>query len=510
VEVTAGGTFDPWPVQAWVEGNGLEVKPAKDKGKLLVTVAPEAAPGTYWIRLYNDEGATSPRPFLVGTLAETLEREPNDAPKKPQALDSSEVTVNGRLERTGDVDGFAVKLRKGQTLVASLEANRLLGSPMDAILQVTSADGFVLDQNHDHHGLDPQLVFVAPADATYVIRTFAFPATPDSGIRFAGGELYVYRLTLTTGGFIDHPYPLAVSRADPGTVELFGWNIPETAKKLGVASDPGTDTVTVSHPHWANTADVRLEPHATVVEIEPNDRPPSSPLALPVTVTGRIDPPRDVDSYPFDAKKGQKLSFRVEARLLGSPLDPVLRLTDAAGKTLAQADDTGPARTATRDPELAFTVPADGSYRLEVRDLHSDGGPRYVYRLRAVPTEPDYDLAVAADRFVLTPGKPLEIPITIDRRNGFDRAIEVSADGLPEGVTAEPVTSAPTGATVKAVRLRLTTEAGPVSAALRIVGRAKGEPELPRTASAALAGLNASTMHLWLTILKPGPAAEKK
>src|SRR5262249_36007488 len=151
----------------------------------------------------------------------------NEDPKKPQVLDSAAVVVNGRLEKQGDVDGFALRLAKGQTLVASVLANRGLGSPMDAVLQVASADGFVLDQNNDYHGLDPQLVFTAPADGTYVVRTFAFPAVPDSGIRFAGGETFIYRLTLTTGGFAEYAYPLAVPRADPGQVELVGWNIPE-------------------------------------------------------------------------------------------------------------------------------------------------------------------------------------------------------------------------------------------------------------------------------------------
>src|ERR1700722_2720077 len=51
VEITAAGTFERWPVQVWVTGKGVEVKPAKDKGKLTVTVAADAVPGTYWLRL---------------------------------------------------------------------------------------------------------------------------------------------------------------------------------------------------------------------------------------------------------------------------------------------------------------------------------------------------------------------------------------------------------------------------------------------------------------------------
>ena len=98
---------------------------------------------------------------------------------------------------------------------------------MDAVLQVVSADGFVLAQNDDDVGRDPRIVFEAPAAGTYIVRLFAFPATPDSSIRFAGGSAFVYRLTLTTGGFLDHAFPLAVGRDGPRAVEAIGWNIPE-------------------------------------------------------------------------------------------------------------------------------------------------------------------------------------------------------------------------------------------------------------------------------------------
>jgi hypothetical protein len=131
VEVTAGGTFDRWPVSVWSNAKGVEAKAGKDKGKLSVTVAADATPGLCLLRLHTVDGASPLRPFLVGTLAEVNEQEPNDDPKKPQAV-TTPVTVNGVLQKAGDVDLFAVTLAKGQTLVAALDANRALGSPPDA------------------------------------------------------------------------------------------------------------------------------------------------------------------------------------------------------------------------------------------------------------------------------------------------------------------------------------------------------------------------------------------
>jgi len=65
---------------------------------------------------------------------------------------------------------------------------------------------------------------------------------------------------------------------------------------------------------------------------------------------------------------------------------------------------------------LTFTPPVDGRYRVEVADLHGEAGPRYGYCLRALTAQPDYQLSLAADRFTIAPGKPLDVVVAIDRR----------------------------------------------------------------------------------------------
>ena len=64
--------------------------------------------------------------------------------------------------------------------------------------------------------------------------------------------------------------------------------------------------------------------------------------------------------------------------------------------------------------------PEDILYIRKLIEQHPTDSRRKVYRLRATRAEPDYALTVAADRFTLTPGKPLDIPVTVERRNGFD------------------------------------------------------------------------------------------
>jgi Bacterial pre-peptidase C-terminal domain len=498
VEVTAGGEFDLWPPRVWADQPGIEIQPSPEKGKLAITVTPAAHIGVAWLRLYNEDGASGPRPFIVGTLRELDETEPNDYAKHPQMLPAAKVTVNAKLARAGDVDCFGVSLRRGQTLVAAVEANGHLGSPMDSVLQVVSSQGYVLAQSDDDRGLDPSLAFEAPSDGLYVLRTFAFPATPDQTIAFAGGGTFIYRLTVTTGGFVDHPYPLAAECTRPTQLELYGWNIPESSRFFTFAANDASSMLQVELPMLANSAEVQIVPHAAIVEQEPNDPEHPQPITLPVTITGCVDPERDRDVFQFSARKDQKILVRVESRSLGLPLDPVLRVTDGSGKVLSDVDDTAGAR----DPELSFSAPADGDYRLWVRDLNGRGGFRYVYRLTLAAPEPDFSLSAAIDRVSLSPEKPGSIPVVIDRKNGFAGPISIRADGLPDGMTAEAVTSSPTGDKAKKVTIKLAASKAPTSGAFRIVGTSEGDRPIQHRASVLITGLVNPPSDLWATGVK--------
>lgn len=506
VTVEAAGKTDPWPPKVWLDRPGLTVVPAKDKGKLTVTATATTAPGVYWFRLYNDEGPSPQRPLIVGTLPEINETEPNNDHRQPQKLETSSVVINGRLNSGGDVDTFAVKLAAGQTVVASMIANEVLASPMDAVLEIVSAEGFRQSYNHDTFNFDPQIVFTAPEEGIYLIRTFAFPANPNSTIAFSSAANYIYRLTVTTSGYVNHPWPLAVSAADRTEVELRGWNIAEPDRFLGIAPEnEAADGVIPVVFGLSDRGPVRAVPHPVTVESANNDQDHPQQLTLPMTVSGAISQPLDEDWYRFSATKGQKIEFRVESWSLGYPLDPLLRLTDGNGKRLAQADDQGGGR---RDAVITHTIPADGEYRLMVRDLHRHGGFRYVYRLSAVQPQPDFALNLAADNFTLTPGKPLEIPVTVERKNGFAAEITITAHDLPEGVTATEVKSLPKGDTAKTVKLQLTAATGPLSGTFRVVGQTSGEATISRTADAPIGSFTARTESPWLTVQKP--ATEKK
>lgn len=123
-------------------------------------------------------------------------------------------------------------------------------------------------------------------------------------------------------------------------------------------------------------------------EKEPNDDNADAVAvpSLPTVINGQILP-GEVDRFKFSARTGQRLVFSVEARSLIPYLadavpgwfQAVLTVFNAKGKELAFADDF----LGSPDPVLAFTVPADGEYYLEIRDSIYRGRDDFLYRITA-------------------------------------------------------------------------------------------------------------------------------
>ncbi len=490
--VQASGSFDPWPVEAWCSDPKIVIKAGKDRGQYEVKLQPDAKPGIAWIRLHNSAGASPLRPFIVGVLPEVAEKEPNDQPDKPQPIDRS-CTVNGKLAKSGDVDVYSLRMEQGQTLVASLTANDLLRSPIDAVLQVIDANGFVLEQNHDHRGLDPQVAFTAPKAGTFGVRVFAFPSQPDSSIRHFGSDLAIYRLTLTTDGFEDYPLPLATQAGSKATVRFEGWNRERTPRV----------------PSWIT---VREEPHPC---FDFTAAKPQNKLVPPLTLTDRIASDSAINRYTIAAVKGKAIQVQIESRTLELPLTPVLRLLDSTGKQLSR---TEPARP-NMDCELSYTPTKDEVLTLELRDLYRAGGSRFVYRLRIVHPVPDFEVTAAGDRFALAPGTPLEIPLTVALRGGAQVSnYQFEAIGLPKDIKLELIQPDPKAAAKDRLpKLKLTTNTKNLSTAFRVnlIATLKNGGSITRPVRTALAEFNTTTEDLWLTVgseakVAPPPAKKKK
>ncbi len=491
VEVEVLGKLGTAPVLVWTDQEHITGELSKDKKKLRLTISENAQPGVCWVRVCNNEGASALRPFLVGRLPEVKETEPNQSLDKAQLVNAVGTVINGKLHANGELDTFKVSLKKGQTLVADVVANEVIGSPMDAILQVVSAKGFVLAQEDDSPKFDPRIAIMAPEDGEYFVRVFAFPATPNSSIRYAGGADYVYRLTLTTGPYVHHTDPLAVQKGKPRKMLLKGFNLPPEGAPHEMGSSEENAADAIPFPS--------VQPFSLPVTEYPNfaeqdQKNGASPFTPPFSITACIAKPDEIDRYQLTCKKGETLFVQVESSALGFPLDPVLEIKDAKGQSIKVVDDK--ARNVF-DAEYRWKVPADGNYQIEITDRFGHGGWDYAYRLIVEQPRPEFQLSLASDAFTITKGKPLEIPVTITRSNGFAEKIEITVKGLPKGITAEAITSEPKGPTAKSVNLKLTAKDNtPFHGPVWIEGQAGNQ-----TSAATNPTIKAShkAQHVWIT-----------
>jgi hypothetical protein len=98
----------------------------------------------------------------------------------------------------------------------------------------------------------------------------------------------------------------------------------------------------------------------------------------PLTLNGALQgPERDV--FRIQAKSGEKQVFEVEARRLGSAIDPVLEILDTSGKTVARSED---APLLGLDARVAVTFPRDGYYYVVVHDSRYSTQMANFYRLK--------------------------------------------------------------------------------------------------------------------------------
>lgn len=518
VEVSVEKSVGTLPVSVWTSAPGLTVtvptKPAKGKEKQIsIQIDASAKPGLYWLRFHNAEGASGIRPFIVGTLPEQKEAEPNNDLAHAQKCKLPGVTINGVLSKSGDVDTYQVSLKKGETLVASLTANEQLGSPMDGLLQILNSRGTVLSQIDDTLWFDPRIVFTAPAEGTYYIRTFAFPADPNSTIRYAGSGSYIYRLTLSTGPFVDHSMPLAYHKSVAKPITLEGWNLPANLKSLQPTTNGTSDLALISHPQLSNKLDIPLSPTPVLLEAKESQQKKGQAVSIPSVLTGKISKPKEIDAYRFTAKKGENLTFKIDSHTLGYPLDAHLKLFDAKGKLLKEIDD--PTRNHF-DARLVYRIPADGEYRLEVTDRYLHGSFRHVYLLSILPTKADFKLQTSEEQYTLTTGgKPLEIDVTVNRMSPrFNDDIEISLVGLPKGATCKPVVSKVKDKTGKSVKLKLEAKPDVVfQGPITIKGVSLKDKTMTRNATAVIKGISPKRNtarpkpdlqlpYLWLTIKK--------
>ncbi len=465
---------------------------------LNVTIAPDTPPGRREIRLAGPLGPTNPRAFLVGRIKEVREFEPND-PKglkrksPPPAVPSPPFTLNGQI-LPGDVDRFRFKAAKGQSLVVQGHARSLIPYLADAVpgwfqmvLALYGPGGrqVAFDDDFRFHP-DPVLHFTIPKGGVYELEV------RDSIYR--GRQDFVYRIDVAESPFVTAAFPLGARQGSKAAAAVKGWNLPK--KKISLDTRPGPPirhTRIDRGPLPGNLVPYAVGTLPEIFEREPNNsHSKAQALTLPAIVNGRIGKPGDKDVFRIDAKAGQQFVAEVTARRLNSPLDSLIRLTDATGETLAWNDDRmekdghlhlGPGLlTHHADSYLIATLPADGPWFVTIGDAENHGGDAFSYRLRLSAPRPDFELRVTPSAILAPPNGHIPLEVFALRNDGFDGPIVFSLENAPEGASIEGGTIPPGAHRIK-LTLHLPPSLPPGPVPLRLVGHAKaGDRTITRTA----------------------------
>jgi hypothetical protein len=170
-------------------GDNLGPHPAQE-----IAIPADAPLGVREERLQTASGWTNALPFQIGEFREVQEAEPNDDPAHAMPV-TPPVTINGRLERPGDVDSYRFKVEKDQRLVMEVFADRA-ESPMDSFMRLLDKDGNSLQENDD--GIRERGVEVRSRDSR-IERNFGTAGEYILQVRDLdnrGGDSFIYRLTI--------------------------------------------------------------------------------------------------------------------------------------------------------------------------------------------------------------------------------------------------------------------------------------------------------------------------
>jgi len=445
---------------------------------LEVTIDSGAPPGGRELRLETPTGLTDPLDFEVGLAPELIEHEPNDPDAPGAAPLDLPVVVNGQI-MPGDVDRFPFRARRGQKLVAEVQARRLIPYLADAVpgwfqavLAIYDARGTMVAFNDDYwFHPDPVLLYQVPEDGEYVLEM------RDSIYR--GREDFVYRVTLGEQPFITRVFPLGGQAGSVTVASIGGWNLP--LERVALDTGPGGEAIRQVAWRWqgglSNEVRYGVDTLPEGEEKEPNDAAAQAQrVALPLIVNGRIQGPGDVDVFRFEGRAGDQVVAEVYARRLDSPLDSLVRLVDGAGSVVAWNDDypdqTMGLLTHHADSYLSARLPRDGAYCVQVADAQHHGGEAYAYRLRVGPPRPDFALRVTPAGVVIPVGRAVLLHVYAFRKEGWEGDIEVVLREAPAGFTLSGG-RIPKGR--DSVRMTLTAPRGPLAGpvALRLEGQAQ-------------------------------------
>ena len=460
----------------------------------VATIAANVPPGLYEVRATGHYGTSNPRTFVVGNSEEVLEKEANNTKETAQEI-SLGAAVNGSSSGA-DFDYYKFVGKKGQRVIVSCQAARI-DSKMSAIIECFDVAGRRMGFGSNNVREDPLVDLTLPSDGEYFIKIY--------DAVFRGGNEYFYRLQAHTGPYIDFIMPSAGIAGTTGDFTVYGRNLPngqasdfvvngDKLQKLQVKiALPADDTAQQSLDHLSpaefavdgisyvlksdqgvsNPYLIHFASAPVIVEQEPNDESAKAQkITIPGEFAGNFQNRGDIDYVEFEAKANSVYYIEAFGQRLGSLSDPYLILEQITKskegvesvKRISVLDDNATNiggtvfNSQTDDPFYRFQVPADGVYRLAIRDrfFESRGNANLVYRIAIRQQQPDFRLVAipvkpgaaanapgGTGTLALRRGDNVSIDVFAFRKDGYDGEIDLWAEDLPEGVTVSAASIGP-------------------------------------------------------------------
>lgn len=505
--------------------------------RFVVTARADVPVGVHDLRTIGRFGISNPRGFQIGGLAEAIRGSTNHTLGDAQVMSVNQV-VNGRCEPNAG-DYYTFKASQGQTFVVTPHT-RVLDSKLDPV--VVLYDGKRREMLRSRAGMP--LAYRATEEGMFFaeIRDSTYRGGEDFGYRLevASGPVMVSvyppvvapgaEAKLTVMGWNlpganpstwgrPRQAPLGESTTSftmPGAESSFSAQLVPIPTTIADAGSAGVSVLLPLAQGSEGVLSTRLMAAIGPVVSEASENntvQAAQRLEVPSEWVGRFYPTGDVDWAYFEVKKGETYWVEVWSQRLGCPTDAMLVaqhvVKDAKG--LEQVRETWESndqdtniggrefRSSSNDPVLKLEPKEDGVVRLQLRDLFNVGSPEpsLVYRVTVSKTSPDFALVVTplapppvkSDSRGIVPWSTLvrgegttPVSVLLLRRQGFTGEVEVTVEGLPDGLRAHPckIEGGKSSGVLLFTAGRITNSwAGPV----RLVGKARiGDRDLLRRA----------------------------
>ena len=347
-----------------------------------ISIGAETPAGEQSLRVQTPTGlATNPHPFTIGNWTEMMETEPNNTPGNATAV-TTPITLNGKIDKPGDVDYFSFEVEEPQLLVFEVEGNKL-SSNLDALLTLYGPGKSMVGSEEMAWNDDKEQVLMVNDDAVSgadarIDWNFEEAGKYSIAIRDLnkqGGETYPYRLNIR---------PLA----------------PDCELSV-VALDIRNQATAMDNPRVSRGSSVTLQVDVTRLDLF------DGPIRLLCP-----DLPKTFDVSPTIVGTDQNRAMLT----ITAPSDAPVGLMPLSIVGVCAVGGRQIERTATPSPILLTVMDA-----------------------------PEFTLTLAEIGLSAVHNKTVDLHVTASRRDDFVGPIALSVSGLPNRVSAlpDPVSTKP-------------------------------------------------------------------